>query len=81
MFILRGLVIRAGLARTGSSADWVRAAWERSKPRCPCRAILGAGGVQQMHEPVMTPEEHQALAESAKALRAAAERAIAFGTT
>ncbi|MCX4461245.1 hypothetical protein OOK58_00735 [Streptomyces sp. NBC_01728] len=44
-------------------------------------SVLGAGGVQQMHEPVMTPEEHQALAESAKVLRAAAERAIAFGTT
>ncbi|MFD4971578.1 hypothetical protein [Streptomyces sp. NPDC058424] len=44
-------------------------------------SVLGAGGVQQMHEPAMTSEERGALEESARVLREAAERAIAVGTT
>jgi L-lactate dehydrogenase len=53
----------------------------RYKVTLSLSSVLGAGGVQQMHEPVMTPEERRALAESAKVLHAAAERAIAIGTT
>jgi L-lactate dehydrogenase len=41
--------------------------------------VLGAGGVQQMHEPAMTDEERAALDRSAEALRAAARRALAAG--
>ncbi|MFJ5531134.1 hypothetical protein [Streptomyces sp. NPDC093261] len=44
-------------------------------------SVLGAGGVQQMHEPPMTPEEHRALVESAEVLREAAERALSVGTS
>ncbi|MGW3360000.1 lactate/malate family dehydrogenase [Streptomyces bungoensis] len=43
-------------------------------------SVLGAGGVQQMHEPAMTPEESQALDDSVGVLREAAQRAIAIGT-
>jgi L-lactate dehydrogenase len=39
--------------------------------------VLGAGGVQQMHEPVMTSDERTALERSAAALREAASRALA----
>lgn len=39
--------------------------------------VLGAGGVQQMHEPAMTDDERAALRRSAEALRKAAERALA----
>ncbi|GGJ69545.1 hypothetical protein [Streptomyces brasiliensis] len=53
----------------------------RYKVTLSLSSVLGAGGVQQMHEPIVTPEEHRALAESAKDLRAAAKRAIAIGTT
>ncbi|MFB7555061.1 lactate/malate family dehydrogenase [Streptomyces brevispora] len=53
----------------------------RHKVTLSLSSVLGAGGVQQMHEPAMTPAEHQALAESVKVLRAAAERAISIGTT
>ncbi|MEU2553398.1 NAD(P)-binding domain-containing protein [Streptomyces sp. NPDC013313] len=42
-------------------------------------SVLGAGGVQQMHEPAMTPEESQALEDSVGVLREAARRAIAVG--
>ncbi|MER6035977.1 MULTISPECIES: hypothetical protein [unclassified Streptomyces] len=42
-------------------------------------AVLGAGGVQQMHEPAMTPEESRALDDSVGVLREAAQRAIAMG--
>lgn len=42
-------------------------------------SVLGAGGVQQMHEPAMTPEESRALDASAGVLREAAQRAIAIG--
>ncbi|MEE1671010.1 NAD(P)-binding domain-containing protein [Streptomyces sp. WAC07094] len=42
-------------------------------------SVLGAGGVQQMHEPAMTPEEHQALTQSAEVLRDASRRAMAVG--
>ncbi|WP_073949119.1 lactate/malate family dehydrogenase [Streptomyces kebangsaanensis] len=44
-------------------------------------SVLGAGGVQQMHVPTMTPEEHRALHESVQVLRDAAERAVAVATT
>ncbi|UXY17476.1 hypothetical protein N8I84_00835 [Streptomyces cynarae] len=44
-------------------------------------SVLGAGGVQQMHVPTMASEEHQALLESARVLRDAAERAVAVATT
>jgi hypothetical protein len=44
-------------------------------------SVLGVGGVRQIHEPVMTPEEPQAPAESVKVLRAATERAISIGTS
>ncbi|MFB7112007.1 hypothetical protein [Streptomyces sp. NPDC056190] len=44
-------------------------------------SVLGAGGVQQMHEPAMTSGERGALEESARVLREAAERAIAVGAT
>jgi L-lactate dehydrogenase len=43
-------------------------------------SVLGAGGGQQMHEPAMTPEEHEALAHSIEVLRESARRAIAAGT-
>jgi L-lactate dehydrogenase len=43
-------------------------------------SVLGAGGVQQMHQPSMTDEEQQALEHSATVLRGAAEQAIAVGT-
>ncbi|MCW2944672.1 MAG: lactate dehydrogenase [Actinoallomurus sp.] len=39
-------------------------------------SVLGAGGVQQMHEPVMTADERAALDRSAAALREAAHRAV-----
>ncbi|MGW4435092.1 lactate/malate family dehydrogenase [Streptomyces sp. NPDC004596] len=42
-------------------------------------SVLGAGGVQQMHEPAMTPEESRALQDSVGVLREAARRAIAVG--
>ncbi|MFE0386007.1 NAD(P)-binding domain-containing protein [Streptomyces bungoensis] len=42
-------------------------------------SVLGAGGVQQMHEPAMTPEESQALDDSVGVLREAAQRAITIG--
>ncbi|MFE7973869.1 hypothetical protein [Streptomyces shenzhenensis] len=42
-------------------------------------SVLGAGGVQQSHEPAMTSEEHAALDKSVRVLREAAERALAIG--
>ncbi|MFE5403072.1 hypothetical protein ACFQ9Z_17325 [Streptomyces sp. NPDC056580] len=42
-------------------------------------SVLGAGGVQQMHEPAMTPQESRALEDSVGVLREAARRAIAVG--
>ncbi|MFL4909086.1 hypothetical protein ACJ6WF_39285 [Streptomyces sp. MMS24-I2-30] len=42
-------------------------------------SVLGAGGVQQMHEPTMTSQEREALDESVHVLREAAERALAVG--
>ncbi|MFF3164746.1 lactate/malate family dehydrogenase [Streptomyces sp. NPDC003273] len=42
-------------------------------------SVLGAGGVQQIHEPAMTPQESQALEDSVGVLREAARRAIAVG--
>lgn len=53
----------------------------RYKVTLSLSSVLGAGGVQQMHVPTMTPEEHQALLESAQVLRDAAERAVAVATT
>lgn len=44
-------------------------------------SVLGAGGVQQMHEPAMTAEEHQALDAGVRILREAAERAVAAART
>ncbi|MFI1533179.1 lactate/malate family dehydrogenase [Streptomyces anandii] len=43
-------------------------------------SVLGAGGVQQTHQPAMTREEQRALDKSVRVLREAAERAIAAGT-
>ncbi|MGW5093770.1 lactate/malate family dehydrogenase [Streptomyces nodosus] len=40
-------------------------------------SVLGAGGVQQMHEPAMNAEERDALTRSVAVLREAAERALA----
>jgi L-lactate dehydrogenase len=40
-------------------------------------SVLGAGGVQQMHEPVMSSGEREALERSAAALREAASRVLA----
>jgi L-lactate dehydrogenase len=40
-------------------------------------SVLGAGGVQQMHEPAMTSDERAALERSAVALREAARRVLA----
>jgi L-lactate dehydrogenase len=40
-------------------------------------SVLGAGGVQQMHEPATTSEERAALERSAAALREAARRVLA----
>jgi L-lactate dehydrogenase len=40
-------------------------------------SVLGAGGVQQMHEPTMTSDERAALERSAAALREAARRVLA----
>jgi L-lactate dehydrogenase len=42
-------------------------------------SVLGAGGVQQMHEPAMTSDERAALERSAGALREAARRVLASG--
>ncbi len=42
--------------------------------------VLGAGGVQQMHEPPMTPDERTALEAGVAALREASERALAAVT-
>jgi L-lactate dehydrogenase len=42
-------------------------------------SVLGAGGVQQMHEPAMTSDERAALERSAAALREAASRVLASG--
>ena len=42
-------------------------------------SVLGAGGVQQMHEPAMTGDERAALERSAAALREAARRVLAVG--
>ena len=39
-------------------------------------SVLGAGGVQQMHEPAMTSDERVALERSAAALREAAGRVL-----
>ena len=41
-------------------------------------SVLGAGGVQQMHEPAMNTQEHEALSRSAAVLREAAAEAIAI---
>jgi L-lactate dehydrogenase len=43
-------------------------------------SVLGAGGVQHMHEPAMTTDEREALTRSVTVLREAAEQAIAIGT-
>jgi L-lactate dehydrogenase len=43
-------------------------------------SVLGAGGVQQMHEPAMTSDERAALERSATALRQAAGRVLGTGT-
>jgi L-lactate dehydrogenase len=40
-------------------------------------SVLGAGGVQQMHEPAMTSDERAALERSAAALRETARRVLA----
>ena len=40
-------------------------------------AVLGANGVQQIHEPAMTDAERTALERSAAALREAAQRVLA----
>src|SRR6266516_4329957 len=40
-------------------------------------SVLGAGGVQQLHEPAMTTDERAALERSAAALREAASRVLA----
>jgi malate/lactate dehydrogenase len=40
-------------------------------------SVLGAGGVQQLHEPAMTSDERAALERSAAALRQAAHRVLA----
>jgi L-lactate dehydrogenase len=40
-------------------------------------SVLGAGGVQQFHEPAMTSDERAALERSAAALRQAARRVLA----
>jgi len=42
-------------------------------------SVLGAGGVQQMHEPAMTSDERAALERSAAALREAAGRVLGTG--
>ncbi len=42
-------------------------------------SVLGAGGVQQMHEPAMTSDERAALGRSAAALREAASRILGAG--
>jgi L-lactate dehydrogenase len=39
-------------------------------------SVLGAGGVQQMHEPAMTSDERAALERSAAALREAARHVL-----
>jgi L-lactate dehydrogenase len=50
-------------------------------PRCEVTlslvSVLGAGGVQQLHEPAMTSDERAALERSAAALRQAARRVLA----
>jgi L-lactate dehydrogenase len=43
-------------------------------------SVLGAGGVQQLHEPAMTTHERAALERSAATLRDAARRALAIGS-
>jgi L-lactate dehydrogenase len=40
-------------------------------------SVLGAGGIQQMHEPAMTSDERAALERSAGAVREAARRVLA----
>jgi L-lactate dehydrogenase len=40
-------------------------------------SVLGAGGIQQMHEPAMTSDERAALERGAGALREAARRVLA----
>ena len=42
-------------------------------------SVLGAGGVQQMHEPAMTSDERADLERSAAALREAAGRVLGTG--
>jgi L-lactate dehydrogenase len=44
-------------------------------------SVLGAGGVQQMYEPAMSPDERAGLERSAAALREAARRAIGLVAT
>jgi L-lactate dehydrogenase len=39
-------------------------------------SVLGAGGVQQLHEPAMTSDERAVLERSAAALREAARRIL-----
>jgi L-lactate dehydrogenase len=41
-------------------------------------SVLGAGGVVQMHQPRMSPQEHAALDQSVSTLREAARRALAI---
>jgi len=40
-------------------------------------SVLGAGGVQQLHEPAMSSDERAALERSAAALREASSRVLA----
>jgi L-lactate dehydrogenase len=40
-------------------------------------SVLGAGGVQQMHQPAMTSDERAALERSAAAVREAVRRVLA----
>jgi L-lactate dehydrogenase len=44
-------------------------------------SVLGAGGVQQMHEPTMTTDERGALERSVTALSEAAQRVVDAGSS
>jgi hypothetical protein len=69
---------KSGDAEMTSIAVLPVAAWApRYEVTLSLVSVLGAGGVQQMHEPVMSSAERAALERSAGALREAAGRVLA----
>jgi L-lactate dehydrogenase len=73
---------RSGRQKSYRAPDpsWISAYAPRYDVTLSLVSLLGAGGVQQMHEPAMTTDERAALERSVAALREAARRVLAAGS-